>query len=162
MSEDASSISNDCERYWAHHRATANKQLALWAERDDYDPGAASIIPPKPNPVLKEEVEGFGYKTGWLAFQSDFTERVPLSLGIPEPEWQSWAEGLTYSGLRLTHKLPAIPCFLAVTPPISGWVLVQGTDFVDRFFEIYKDGAALNYIAEWSRAFGKVQYFVTY
>lgn len=41
-------------------------------------------------------------------------------------------------------------------------MLVTGSDFIDRFFEVYNDENALDTIGALSRVFGEVQYFATY
>jgi hypothetical protein len=84
----------------------------------------------------------FGYKTSWLAGETDDTEGVVKALGLRHAEQACWSKGL-YKGTF-------------VAPSILGWTLVEGVR--------PEAGAPLfvAFLEDLSRRFGEVQYFGTH
>jgi hypothetical protein len=84
----------------------------------------------------------FGYKTRWLAIDSEDAPAVVEALGLLRVKQATWAEGM-YKGTF-------------VAPSILGWTLVQGIqpEVGDPLFS--------SFLENLSRRFGEVQYFGTY
>jgi hypothetical protein len=99
-------------------------------------PGRGRGFDPENIPVT------FGYKTSWLAIDSEDTQAVVQALGLIRVERSSWAEGL-YKGTF-------------VAPPILGWTLVEGIrpEAGDPKFRFFLEGL--------SSRFSEVQYFGTH
>jgi hypothetical protein len=102
---------------------------AGWAE-----PGAGP--PPEEFPV------SFGYKTAWLAIDTEDTPAVVEALGLRNLRLATWGEGL----YRATF----------VSPPVLGWTLVEGVR------PEAGDPRLLPFLEGLSERFGEVQYFGTH
>jgi hypothetical protein len=97
-------------------------------------PGVGS--PPEDFPV------SFGYKTAWLAIDTEDTPAVVEALGLHHVRRATWAEGL----YRATF----------VAPPVLGWTLVEGVR------PEAGDPRLLPFLEGLSKRFGEVQYFGTH
>ena len=92
-------------------------------------------------------MDGFGYKTGWLAIRDGDADAVLAELGGEAIGPIGWREGIRHAYDREDGLL--------VTPPLAGWLLVAGW-WIAAHHEMLDT-------AELSRTLGReVQLFVTH
>ena len=128
------------------------------------DPGPALSIPEKPEgspdgPIYRS----FGYKTGWIAVRAGSMEDVALALGLREPVWMPWFDGIE---LSCTQEEVQEHFFAAILPPIDGWVLMASKEilydqFPGRVHDAVRDGLHAT-MADLSERYGEAQLFATY
>lgn len=126
------------------------------------DPGPAESIPPSPE-TAGRQVCGFGGQSGWLAFASGGQGEVAKALGLRDPAWVDWLEGV-----ELSYKCDseAEGAFWAVFPPVQGWILASSCgiltlEFPNPLCPWFRKNFHRS-LARLSRTFGEVQMFATY
>jgi hypothetical protein len=91
----------------------------------------------------------FGPKMAWLALDTNDTEAVAAALGLREPQYATWAEGIA----------AAARTSVFVTPPLGDWTLAVGAAL---FPPERPETLVKPLLEQLSGQFGDAQYFCTH
>ena len=123
--------------------------------------GLGFVAPGSAQPALSSQPDrpvSFGFKTAWLALQTEETRAVASFLGLRNAVPANWSSSIQ-AVYRADRQTDGGATFIA--PPVDGWTLVVTTlDMAaDQQGSIQKLTELLETL---SRAFGDAQYFGSY